>query len=86
MATGTAVSTDARRSGLRGLIGLAAAAMLLGVYADVGAYAGGFWGTLPEMGTPWVLLAFAGGRMARRGAVTSALAGSCLILVGLASY
>ena len=41
---------------------------------------------LPEMGTPWVLLAFAGGRAAHRGAVTSAAAGSSLILLGLASY
>ncbi len=85
VATAPPVSADARRVGLR-LVGLAAAAVLLGVYADVGAYAGGFWGLLPEMGTPWVLLAFAGGRVAPRGAVTSALAGSCLILVGLASY
>jgi len=60
--------------------------MLLGVYADVGSYAGGFWRTLPEMGTPWVLLAFAGGRVARRRGFTSALTGSCLILVGLVSY
>jgi hypothetical protein len=56
------------------------------VYADVGAYADGFWGMLPEMGTPWVLLAFAGGRVAPSGAVTSVFAGSCLILLGLVSY
>ena len=85
MATAAPVSAGSRRVRLR-LAGLAAAAVLLGVYADVGAYAGGLWGVLPEMGTPWVLLAFAGGRVARRGTVTSALAGSCIILLGLASY
>jgi hypothetical protein len=82
--TTPAVSVGTRRAVLR-LVGLAAAAALLGVYADVGAYASGFWGTLPEMGTPWVLLAFAGGRVAT-GAVTSAVVGSCLILLGLATY
>jgi hypothetical protein len=64
---------------------LVVAAVLLGVYADVGSYAPGFLRMLPELGAPWVLLAFAGGRAAHRW-VASAVAGPGLILVGLGSY
>lgn len=61
------------------------ASLLLGVYADVGQYAPGSWGLLPEAGTPWVVLAFLGGRLARRPAV-GALAGAGFLLLGLATY
>jgi hypothetical protein len=66
-------------------VGLTVAAVLLGVYADVGAYASGFSRLVPELGSPWVLLAFAGGRAAH-GRVASGVAGSVLILLGLVSY
>jgi Family of unknown function (DUF6518) len=56
-----------------------------GLYADVGQYAPGFWGRLPEAGTPWVVLAFLGGRCARRRAC-GAPAGAALVLLGLATY
>lgn len=62
-----------------------ALAALLGAYADVGQYARGFWGTVPEAGTPWVLMAFLGGSLARRPLI-AALAGAGLILVGLSAY
>lgn len=61
-------------------------AVLLGIYADVGQYAGGFWGLLPELGAPWVLLAFASGRVANRRPLVAAGSGLLLILGGLVSY
>ncbi len=68
------------------MVVLVVAAALLGVYADVGQYAGGFWGRLPELGAPWVLLGFAGGRLALRPPLVAAGAGLLLILGGLVSY
>lgn len=65
---------------------LGAAAVVLGVYADLGQHAAGFWGRLPELGSPWVLLAFAGGRTVRRPAAAAASIGFLLIVVGLATY
>jgi len=58
---------------------------LLGVYADVGQYAPGFWGSLPGLGTPWVVLAFVGGRFTP-GRVLGLLAGAGLMLLGLSTY
>ena len=40
---------------------------------------------MPEAGTPWVLMAFLGGRLARR-PLCAAPAGAGLILVGLCAY
>ena len=65
---------------------LGVAAMLLGVYADLGQYAAGFWGRLPELGAPWLLLAFAGGRVANRSTAAAALTGFLLVFGGLVSY
>lgn len=65
---------------------LCAAPLLLGVYADVGQYADGFWGKLPELGTPWLLVAFAGGRVVERRPLVAAGTGLALILGGLAVY
>jgi hypothetical protein len=61
------------------------ASALLGVYADVGQYAPGFWGSLPGLGTPWVVLAFVGGRFTP-GRVLGLLAGAGLMLLGLSTY
>lgn len=65
---------------------LAVAAVLLGVYADLGQHVKGFWGRLPELGTPWMLLAFAGGRTVARRPAVAALVGFLLIFGGLTSY
>jgi hypothetical protein len=84
----TTPTTPARSGSVpwRWFAALTVASLLLGVYADVGGYAAGVWGVVPELGTPWVLLAFAGGRVARRRVVTAAASGSLLILLGLATY
>ena len=58
----------------------------LGIYADEGQNVDGPLGWLPELGTPWVLIAFAGGRLWSRHLVAAALAGPTLISLGLWSY
>ena len=62
-------------------------AVALGVFADVGQRVPGSLGLLPELGTPWLVLAFAGARLLRgrrRGVAT--LFGCALVLVGLLGY
>jgi hypothetical protein len=58
----------------------------LGIYADEGQNVDGPLGWLPELGTPWVLIAFVGGRLWSRHLVAAALAGPALISLGLWSY
>lgn len=63
------------------------AAVALGIWADEGQRAPGFAGYLPELGTPWLVLAFAAGRSIPRWARWLApVAAAASILLGLASY
>ena len=61
-------------------------AVLLGVYADVGQRVDGVLGTVPALGTPWLLLAFGGGFVWARRPVVASVAGPVLIVLGLCSY
>lgn len=61
-------------------------AVLLGVYADVGQRVDGVLGTVPALGTPWLLLAFGGGFVWARRPVVAFLTGPVLIVLGLCSY
>lgn len=61
-------------------------AVLLGVYADVGQRVTGVLGTVPALGTPWLLLAFVGGLIWAPRSVVAALSGPVLIVLGLCSY
>jgi hypothetical protein len=61
-------------------------AVLLGVYADVGQRVDGVLGTVPALGTPWLLLAFAGGFAWAPRAMVASLAGPVLVVLGLCSY
>ncbi len=65
---------------------VAAAAVSLGVYADVGQRAPGALGALPELGTPWLLLAFAGGALCPRPRLLGSSCGAAVLLAGLTSY
>lgn len=66
---------------------LVACALLLGVYADVGQLLDGAAGFVPALGTPWALLAMAGGAAWSRWAVIPALlTGPVLIVIGLTGY
>jgi hypothetical protein len=64
------------------------AAVLLGVFADVGARAAGPWALLTALGTPWLLLAFSAARGSGLilGRATAALVGALVVVTGLASY
>jgi hypothetical protein len=71
---------------LTGSLVLVLCSVGLGIYADEGQNVYGPLGWLPELGTPWVLIAFAGGRLWSRHLVASAIAGPALISIGLWSY
>jgi Family of unknown function (DUF6518) len=67
-----------------GVLGLAAVA--LGVFADEGQRLPGAWSAVPALGTPWLLLGLAGGRLWPGRRVVAALAGSGLLVVALWTY
>lgn len=74
----------AGRSGVSaGLVLLAACAV--GVFADRGALLAAPWSALAEVGTPFVLVAFAAGRQYSRAAL-SAFWGATVLSVGQAAY
>jgi hypothetical protein len=80
--------TGKRRHNSRSLVGSAAivlAAIALGVYADLGHKLGGSAGFVPQLGAPWLAVAFAGGRRSTN-QVVSATFGASLLVTGLLSY
>ena len=71
---------------LRAVCILGVAAIVLGVWADQGQRLPGFWSQVPELGTPWVLLGFAAGRLWRRRWIVALLAGMGAVVMALISY
>jgi hypothetical protein len=69
-----------------GTLALVVAAVALGVYADVGQRASGVLELLPQLGTPWLLVGFAGGLIWSRRPGVGVLLGPVLIATGLVSY
>jgi hypothetical protein len=69
------------------LLAVLPAAVGIGVWSDQGQRISGFGGHLPELGTPWVVLAFVAARLIpRRTRWASPVAAICVIVVGLCSY
>lgn len=68
------------------VLGSVAAAVGLGIYADRGHLLDAPLDLVTQLGLPWLVLAFVGGRLMRRRLVPGAMAGVALIVVGLGSY
>lgn len=87
------VNDEARPAWLRAAqsaavaIVFASLAVALGIWADVGQRLPGYRGRLPELGTPWFLIAYAAGRaLARRCRWAAPAASVAVIFLGLTSY
>lgn len=80
-------SSSSKRAGTSGLSAalLLVAACASGVFSDRGALLAQPWSALAEMGTPFVLVAFAAGRQQSRMRL-SVLWGAAVLSIGLAAY
>ncbi|WP_110240514.1 hypothetical protein [Nocardioides gilvus] len=67
------------------LLVLPAVALALGVFADQGSSLDGVLGALPELGLPWMALAWTGGRCVER-ASPGVVVGAALTCLGLVAY
>ena len=78
---------SSKRAGASGLSAalLLVAACAIGVFSDRGALLAQPWSALAEIGTPFVLVAFAAGRQPSRMRL-SALWGAAVLSIGLAAY
>jgi hypothetical protein len=61
-------------------------ALGLGLYADRGSLLPQPWGSLAELGTPWLALAFWAGRGSKSNVWVSGLLGASMIVLGLIAY
>jgi hypothetical protein len=65
---------------------LCLAAIALGVFADRGQLLPGSWAVVPELGTPWALLGFAGGRLWLNRWLAASFTGLGLVVLALWAY
>jgi len=65
---------------------VAVAAVALGVFADEGQRLPGWWAEVPELGSPWILLAFVGARVWHQSPFRSILVGFLSPLIALGTY